>query len=151
MIMRYNSNMERIDLIGYTCGWGAKRIECRDGPVALKIMDIPAQLRKVGKSAYWSHFSHSDKEDSLLNKRDPLPIIAEYCDNVYQQVTKAVKHDDFPVVLGGDHSMAIGTWSAIANSLKEGQNLGLIWIDAHMDSHTRDTSHSGAYHGMPIS
>lgn len=55
------------------------------------------------------------------------------------------------ITLGGDHSSAIGTWSGVAAALeKEQKNLGLIWIDAHLDSHTFDTSPTNNIHGMPL-
>ena len=52
------------------------------------------------------------------------------------------------VVIGGDHSCAIGTWRGVAQAA--GGTLGLIWLDAHMDAHTRDSSPSGYWHGMPV-
>jgi arginase len=55
---------------------------------------------------------------------------------------------EFPVVIGGDHSVAIGTWSGVAKAA--GEPIGLLWIDAHLDSHTPETSYSGAIHGMPL-
>ncbi len=56
-----------------------------------------------------------------------------------------------PVVVGGDHSCAIGTWSGVgAYFASRGQTLGLIWIDAHMDAHTPETTLSGNVHGMPL-
>jgi arginase len=59
----------------------------------------------------------------------------------------ATKHP-FVVSIGGDHSCAVGTWSGIAEALQK--DIGLIWIDAHMDSHTPETSESGNIHGMPL-
>ena len=53
-----------------------------------------------------------------------------------------------PCVIGGDHSCAGGTWTGVARTLQG--ELGLIWIDAHMDSHTPGTSHTGRLHGMPL-
>lgn len=56
-----------------------------------------------------------------------------------------------PFVIGGDHSCAIGTWSGIsAYHQSKNQDIGLIWVDAHMDSHTPETSPSGNVHGMPL-
>lgn len=55
-----------------------------------------------------------------------------------------------PVVLGGDHSCAIGTWKGAARALSARGSLGLIWIDAHMDAHTAETTPSGKLHGMPL-
>jgi arginase len=54
------------------------------------------------------------------------------------------------VVIGGDHSCAIGTWSGVSDALQYSGSLGLIWIDAHLDMHVPETTHSGAIHGMPV-
>ena len=58
------------------------------------------------------------------------------------------KNQMFPVVLGGDHSCAMGTWKAVLKHKPSG--FGMLWIDAHLDSHTPKTSDSGALHGMPL-
>lgn len=55
------------------------------------------------------------------------------------------------LVIGGDHSCALGTWAGVLNALKPDQRLGLIWLDAHMDAHTFETTPSGNIHGMPVS
>ena len=57
---------------------------------------------------------------------------------------------EFVALFGGDHSCAIGSWSGVAKALAPRGRPGLIWIDAHMDSHTPETSPSGALHGMPV-
>lgn len=67
-----------------------------------------------------------------------------------REVTAVLESGRFPLVLGGDHSCAIGTWSGVASALAPRGHLGLVWIDAHMDSHTRATSWSGMPHGMPL-
>lgn len=74
--------------------------------------------------------------------------IAELCRDLADEVALALRADEFPVVIGGDHSVAIGTWSGVARVL--GEPFGLLWIDAHLDSHTPETSYSGAIHGMPL-
>jgi arginase len=55
------------------------------------------------------------------------------------------------LVIGGDHSCALGTWGGVLNGLRQADQFGLIWLDAHMDAHTFDTSLSGNIHGMPVS
>jgi arginase len=55
-----------------------------------------------------------------------------------------------PLVIGGDHSCAIGTWSGVNAAVRERGTLGLLWIDAHLDSHTPQTSHTGLIYGMPL-
>lgn len=54
------------------------------------------------------------------------------------------------LVLGGDHAIAMGTWSGVARAIRPRGSLGLIWIDAHMDAHTPATTPSGNWHGMPV-
>jgi arginase len=54
------------------------------------------------------------------------------------------------LVIGGDHSCALGTWGGVLNGLRQSGKFGLIWLDAHMDAHTFDTSPSGNIHGMPL-
>lgn len=73
-----------------------------------------------------------------------LPLIHAFHWRLAQAVRQIVKRGDFPVVLGGDHSNAVGVWNGVDAPL------GLLWIDAHMDAHTPKTSPSGAYHGMPL-
>lgn len=81
---------------------------------------------------------------------DPLKTIA----SVNRQLAKAAfnlaKEGAFFISVGGDHSSGIGTWSGVANALRPKGDIGLIWIDAHMDSHTQQTSESGNIHGMPL-
>ncbi len=71
--------------------------------------------------------------------------------NVADQVAKALGADEFPIILGGDHAIAIPTFSAIASHYRKvGSEVGLIWLDAHADINTPETSPSGNIHGMPL-
>lgn len=75
----------------------------------------------------------------------------EFFNNVAAKVRNTLQDNEFPLLLGGDHSCAIGTWSGVAAKLQEeNRELSLIWIDAHMDAHRPDTSDSGNLHGMPV-
>lgn len=71
-----------------------------------------------------------------------------FSEELAHAVSTSIQEGEFPIVVGGDHSCAIGTWRGVT-AHTEGA-IGLIWIDAHMDSHTDETSHSGAIHGMPL-
>jgi arginase len=80
-----------------------------------------------------------------------LPQIAASCERVAEWVSAAVKRESCPLVLGGDHSIAIGSVSGVSRVFHErGQRIGLIWIDAHPDMNTPETSPSGNIHGMPL-
>jgi arginase len=78
----------------------------------------------------------------------PVPRIADVCRRLAAAVGETMAEGAFPLVIGGDHSIAIGTWSGVARFA--GAPVGLLWIDAHLDSHTPETTHSGAIHGMPL-
>src|SRR5438105_10841909 len=82
--------------------------------------------------------------------------VSRLCSLLATAVADSLRGGRLPCVLGGDHSCAGGTWTGVARALKErrgaaaGSALGLVWVDAHMDSHTPRTSHTGRLHGMPL-
>jgi arginase len=81
-----------------------------------------------------------------------LPHITQTCARLARLVEKAAGQGRAPLVLGGDHSVAVGTVSGMSRHFRRRkQALGLIWIDAHADMNTPDTSPSGNVHGMPLS
>jgi arginase len=82
------------------------------------------------------------------NERRKQFAVSKLCALLASAVADACRHGRLPCVLGGDHSCAGGTWTGVARTLKG--SLGLLWIDAHMDSHTPGTSHTGRLHGMPL-
>jgi arginase len=82
-------------------------------------------------------------------ERNNIPKLESYFTDLAKTTRDTVAENKFPIVVGGDHSCAIGTWSGIASALKN-QTLGLIWLDAHMDAHTPEDSMSGNIHGMPV-
>ncbi len=84
-----------------------------------------------------------DQESNLRN----LDLVAEKNALLAEKVDEAVQAGWFPLVLGGDHSIAIGTLAGVAKHYK---NLGVIWYDAHGDLNTAETSPSGNIHGMPL-
>lgn len=101
-------------VIGVAQGAGAQIDGCKDGPKGL-----PCDVMIEGGA------------------------VPEVNRAVCHQVQNCLERGDFPLVVGGDHSIAMGTWSAA-------RDLGLIWIDAHMDGHSLETSPSKAAHGMPL-
>jgi arginase len=80
-----------------------------------------------------------------------LPQIAAACELLAGQVEQTLRRGRMPLVLGGDHSVAVGTVAGGARHFREdGRNIGLIWLDAHADMNTPETSPSGNIHGMPL-
>jgi arginase len=134
-------------LIGSASGWGAQIRETEFGPEAFKRF-ANGRLNGTWDSIIWSKISCAGNTD--ITTLDAVPFVYDHVDRLSKHTHKAIRHNQFPVVIGGDHACAIGTWSGIISALHAEGQFGLIWIDAHMDSHTLATSPSGAYHGMPI-
>src|SRR6202023_1885969 len=80
-----------------------------------------------------------------------LDEIAQTCKGLAEMVRKTLDEDIFPLVLGGDHSIAVGTVAGAATHFhKSGKRIGVIWLDAHGDMNTPESSPSGNIHGMPL-
>lgn len=133
----------KIRIIGAASGLGAQDQGCEDGPVAFH------------RSQAWHELEHQPQIDwgRMLFAgdspgRSEIARIADLCRRLANEVAQALAAGEFPLVIGGDHSIAIGTWSGVARIA--GAPLGLLWIDAHLDSHTPETTYSGAVHGMPL-
>ncbi|HQU09490.1 MAG: hypothetical protein B7X06_03205, partial [Verrucomicrobia bacterium 21-51-4] len=142
-----------IALIGAASGWGAQRRETEDGPHMLRDLCLAQRLQKIGIPARWAAMVEPMKhvrECSLAVGLETLPLVAEHAVHLCGEVSRIVRTGAFPVILGGDHAVAIGTWSGVVDALKACCNFGLIWVDAHMDAHVPATSPSHAYHGMPL-
>lgn len=69
---------------------------------------------------------------------------------ISQTTLKCLQNNQRFMIISSDHSSAMGTWAGVLNGLKAGSRLGLIWLDAHLDAHTFETSPSGNCHGMPV-
>ncbi len=137
-----------VEIIGVGSGAGARIRGCGNGPAVLRARGLEGWLRAEGLQTAWCDtvVPESDGDDQAST----LGVVAETCDDLSGKVEGALSRHALPVVLGGDHSCAIGTWSGAARYLRRDGPLGLVWIDAHMDSHTPRTSASGTWHGMPL-
>ncbi len=143
---------KEIDIIGASLGWGAGRYETAFGPKVLQEKGLQEVLEQR-VSVSWHEIEEPEKKDRLkktLAYADKLALITQFNHELAHAVQNSIKKDHFPLVLGGDHSIAIGTWSGLVNALNAAQEFGLIWFDAHMDSHTPQTTPSGNIHGMPL-
>lgn len=141
-------------LIGAASGWGAQVRACEQGPEALKDEHIVEFLRKAGISVSDFVILYPDKraKEAEVPLPDALPLIHSINCRLAEEVKATLSAGQFPIAIGGDHSMAVGTWNGVYQFFKQKRQLplGLIWIDAHMDAHTLETSPSGAWHGMPV-
>lgn len=141
-------------LIGAASGWGAQVRACEEGPEILKKKHLLERLRniQIPISDFKILYPNKKVKEEQIALPEPLPIIHEFNLRLAKEVEHCLEGHEFPIVLGGDHSIAVGTWNGAYQFFKKKHTLplGLIWIDAHMDAHTPKTTPSGAWHGMPI-
>ena len=139
-----------ISIIGVPLDLGADRRGVDMGPSAIRHAGLKERLQVIG-------YSIDDKGDILVNRPEACQVNGEsikYLDEIERvnnelcrTVNEEMSKGQFPLVLGGDHSIAIGT---IAGVLQHKKKLGLIWFDAHGDINTVETSPSGNIHGMSV-
>jgi arginase len=131
-----------IELIGAAWGLGGADPGCAEAPEAL-IPLLAQRLAQRGAKVIVGPTHHPP-----ANERRREAAVSRLCATLASSVAAAMRQARFPCVIGGDHTCAGGTWAGVARMLQG--ELGLIWIDAHMDSHTPGTSHTGRLHGMPL-
>lgn len=141
----------KVKVIGVPLDLGAGRRGVDMGPSAMRAARLQAVLQSLGHDVDdLGNIAGVEPEERRV--KDPklryLDEVLLVCKRLASKVTKVMSTGDFPVILGGDHSLAIGTWAGLA---AVGRNEGLIWIDAHGDFNTPETSPSGNIHGMPLS
>lgn len=141
---------KKLSIIGMPMDLGQMRRGVDMGPSAIRYAGINERLKPLfseihdmGDIPIGRPEVVVDKESNLRN----LDLVAEKNTLLAEKVDQAVNEGWFPLVLGGDHSIAIGTLAGVA---KHYQNLGVIWYDAHGDLNTAETSPSGNIHGMPL-
>ena len=139
---------KHVSIIGIPMDFGQLHRGVDMGPAAARYSGLVADLRKLGHTV-------EDKGDIQVPVRDPggaertgsyLAEITQTCEQVYQAGMEAVEKNSFPLFLGGDHSISMGTVGGVSHN----EPTGLIWIDAHGDFNTPETSPSGNVHGMPM-
>lgn len=139
---------KRVDLVGAQLDLGASKRGVSMGPLAIRFAGICEGIVQLG-------YDLKDKGDILQLQsgasRNDMRNYEQVIDvgaKLYESVTRTLVTGGFPVVMGGDHSIAAGTISATAKYYK---NIGVIWMDAHGDWNNQESTQSGNMHGMPFS
>lgn len=140
-----------ISLIGYASGVAARFMGAGQGPVRLRESQEMARLIGQNSFIHWRAMVQGPYAVPIERAERALTV-RRLVSSLMNEVLVTLEAGQFFMVLGGDHSSAIGTWSGAARWLKKTDQgeLGLIWIDAHMDSHTPLTTSTGNIHGMPL-
>lgn len=144
-----------IRVIELPLDFGANRRGSDMGPSAMRLAGLKQVLSELGHTCEESFPGIPVPAQEFLEEGDPrvrfLVPIAEACTALAERVEEAVLSGAFPLVLGGDHSIAIGTLSGLGAAYKK-QNLrwGALWVDAHGDFNTPESTPSGNIHGMSL-
>jgi len=138
----------RICVIGAPIDLGADRRGVDIGPRAIRYAGLHEQLQRLGHTVHdMGNLAVPQADDQLVGKSrlKYLEPIIHASEELSQMVTKALEAQEFPLILGGDHSVALGSIGGIARTHPQ---LGVIWIDAHADFNVEETTPSGNVHGM---
>jgi arginase len=146
--------MLKIRILGVPLDLGQERRGVDMGPSAVRAAGLNHALESLGHTVEDSGNIHVrlPEEQPFGNQRTKyLNEIAETSQELAQRICQTLEAGYFPIVLGGDHSVAIGTQAGVAKFFHDrNQEVGCLWIDAHADMNTPETSPSGNIHGMPF-
>lgn len=142
--------MREISIIGVPSDYGQRRRGVDMGPSAIRYAGVAERLGLLGYVVndegdirVFQELETQNEDSTLRNLREVINLSSELA----VAVTKVVEKNAVPLILGGDHSIAIGTLAGLGNHY---ENLGVIWFDAHADINTPDSTPSGNIHGMPL-
>jgi len=143
-----------VRIIGVPLDLGASRRGTDMGPSALRIAGLGAAIRRLGyRVGREQDIAAPAMETRSIDDKDARfkPQILEVCINLANKVKSVLQSNEFPLVIGGDHSIAMGTVAGVADHFRErDKSLGLLWFDAHGDMNIPGVSPSGNIHGMPL-
>jgi arginase len=145
---------QKVRIIGVPMDLGQSRRGVDMGPSALRGAGLQASIKKLGLQV-------EDIGNLSVKQPEELPVgekrakylqeIAETCGDIAAATEKSLAEGFLPLVLGGDHSIAAGVAAGVANYFrKDKKQIGYLWLDAHGDMNTPESSPSGNVHGMPL-
>ncbi len=143
-----------VEIIGVPSDLGANMRGANMGPAALRISGLKQKIEIQGYHVQDQGDLHVPIRDSLsqdiVNEKYLTPI-ADLCGRLAKTTTQVLQRHHLPIVVGGDHSIAIGTIAGVSEYYRQqNKRIGLVWVDAHADINTPDSSPSGNIHGMPL-
>ena len=146
--------MPRTILIGAPIDDGQRRAGCVMGPTAYRVAGLAAAIRELGHGVDdWGDLSLPELTKATCPNPmvHSLPEVLGWAQVLADRVDDALSEGGLPIILGGDHSLALGTVAgAAAFAQRQDRPLFLLWLDAHSDFHTPMTTTSGNLHGTPV-
>ena len=139
---------KRIDVIGVECDLGASKRGVSMGPMAIRYAGLCEGIEGLGYEVREKEDIVQGKPSETVSNMRNFETVKKVASDLYDSVSETFATNGFPVIVGGDHSIAAGSISATAKAYKK---IGIIWIDAHGDWNSNLSSPSGNMHGMPFS
>jgi arginase len=147
-------NGRRVSILGVPLGFGASAAGVDIGPAAMRVARLNHRVTQLGYEVRDLGDLRVARPNHVAGPSDKLKYLLEIsraCEELAAEVRGILVAGELPIVLGGDHSIAIGSIAGVASYYREREEaLGLIWFDAHADMNTPETSPSGNIHGMPL-
>lgn len=151
---RYPKRKHKIGIIGYPMDLGADRRGVDMGPSALRYAHLENNLENLGYTVRDFGDIYIEGAETQVIRNPKLKYLTEIIRSskiLAKKVESLLNKNYFPLILGGDHAQAIGSIAGIASHCRKNKKtLGVVWIDAHADMNTTDTTPSGNIHGMPL-
>jgi arginase len=143
-----------VGVLGVPLAYGASMAGVELGPAALRVARLTRRIAQLGyevRDLGDLHVEESESNPDPSDKLKHLREISSACEDLAQKVEGVLTAGGLPLILGGDHSIAMGSISGFSSYCrKREEKPGLIWFDAHADMNTPETSPSGNLHGMPL-
>jgi arginase len=143
-----------VSILGVPLGYGASMAGVDIGPAALRVARLNQRIARLGYSVHDLGDMRLERPQSLPEVHEKLKYVREIsnaCEQLAIEVEGILKAGQLPLIMGGDHSIAVGSFAGAATHYKKlNETLGLIWFDAHADMNTPESTPSGNIHGMPL-
>jgi arginase len=144
----------RVSILGVPLGFGSSLAGVDIGPAALRVARLNQRIAQLGyevRDLGDMRVARPQSAGEQAGKANYLNEISAVCEELAREVRNILSGGELPLVLGGDHSIAIGSIAGVSSFLRErNQTLGLVWFDAHADMNTPETTPTGNIHGMPL-
>ena len=145
---------KRVSILGVPLRYGADMVGVELGPAVMRMAGLESRITRLGYQVRDLGDIGAGRPEQPAAPDDKLKYLREIsttCRQVCEQVKSVLDTGELPIVLGGDHAIAIGSISGVASHCRDhNKSLGLIWFDAHADMNTPETTPSGHIHGMPL-
>ncbi len=142
----------RVSILGVPLGFGCGLAGVDLGPAAMRVARLNQRIAQLGYEVRDLGDMRIERPQQPAPPQEKAKYLREInaaCEALATEVQNIMRAGELPIILGGDHAIAIGSVAGVAATL-QAQPLGLIWFDAHADMNTPETSASGNIHGMPL-